>query len=53
MKKNHFGTAALNVVRTSGDIERQKSKRKTSSLVVTASVVNDTLTPFWNLLKIT
>ena len=44
MKNNHRRTATLRVVKTCVDVERQKSKRKTSSQVVTASVLNETLT---------
>ena len=47
LKKSHFGTAALRVMKTSVDVERLNPKSKTSSQVVTASVVNETFTPYF------
>ena len=46
MNKIHFRTAALRVLKTSIDVEKQKSKQITSSQVVTASVLNETLTSY-------
>ena len=44
--KGQLRTAALRVAKASVDVERQKSKRKTSSQVVAASVVHESLTLF-------
>ena len=46
LKESHFQTAAQRVVKASVDVDRQKSKKKASSKVVTASVVNEILTPY-------
>ena len=43
MKKSHFRTATLRVVKCSVYVERQKTKKKTIFQVVNASVVNESL----------
>ena len=47
VKKSHFRTSALSAVKASVDVERQSLKRKTSSQLVTASVTNKNLTPYF------
>ena len=46
LKKCHFQTAVLRFVKGSVDVDREKSKKKTSAQVLTANFKNDTLASY-------